>query len=104
MRVGVAPSRDLKSFYQRFCRVQCTTSRRVLDLLATRNARSNDYGVGIVFNSGKKPASPDCDRDVVMFLFVAERTGHATTSRIDFLDRVSHRQRFFQISRADEGL
>ena len=57
---------------------------QVLDLLATRDARRDDLGVGGGRLHGRRqPAVAERDRDVVVLPLEAERAGHAAAARVD---------------------
>src|SRR5205823_10812482 len=81
-----------------------TPARGVFDLLPARDARRDHNGVRVVFHGRKETAAAYGNRNVVMFLFVAERAGHAAAAGIDFFDWISKRNGFLQITRADKRL
>src|SRR5262245_40015685 len=77
---------------------------RMLDLLPAGNPRGHDDGVRLSFDCGNQTPTANCHGNVVVFFLEAEGTRHSTATRIDFLDSVSQRNRFFQKAGSDQSL
>src|SRR6185436_12815081 len=68
---------------QHFGGVLGATSGQVLNLLAARDTRSDDLGVGRKrLDRWREPPVPQADRDVVVLLFEAERARHAAAAGV----------------------
>src|SRR5512147_2937871 len=66
------------------------TRRQMLDLLAAGNPRRDNFNfIACRSHSRRESAVADLGRQLVMFLFEAERSGHATAAGVDFADLVA---------------
>src|SRR5215475_7575649 len=75
------------SLPQHFCRMLRFPTCQMFDLLAARNTRCNDLNIASSrLDRGSQAAIANRERQIVVLLFEAERTGHAAAARIDFAD------------------
>src|SRR5438552_2496659 len=72
---------------KQLCRMQGGQAREMFDLFAAGEARRDSHSPLVGLSQRRKqPLFPDRTRDLVMFFLIAERSGHATTARVQVDD------------------